>query len=415
MSLKASIRGTMPSLMPALMSEEADSQKKFKAKIKLGTKRVGKWEKKGFRNPARVDGVTFFHWQKAKRLEEAYKFSKFNRKLEIPQYNDAEYETHFASNGWTRKETDYLFEMCRTWDLRFIVIVDKWNPPAGSIKQKRTVEEIKDRYYTIQRGLLPLRKQSEEDGAVSPLLQHVYDPLREAERKRQEDQQTNRTPEEMALESEITSECARIDATFKKHSEDALKYLRLIKKQQKYYANLKLERQAYQAAKDLDERAKASRRPPGSTSPAPTSSSAMDVDDPSATTSGAPLSALGHSKLTRRHPAAFSRVHAKSYTTSLVPLLNQQKYTSLYSKAMPELGVESVPRSGFIIIAAVTELRCDLLLLHEMQKLCAEKTYEIEVLKTLQKTLQDRLKAPPQSSSSSAARAVPSSSMDVDN
>lgn len=442
MALKGTSRGNATTLVPTLIGEGAESQKKFKAKIKLGTKRVGKWEKKQFKNPARTDGVQFFRWQKSKKLEDqVYRFAKRNRKLSIPKYTDAEYESYFKTALWTRAETEYLFEMCNNFDLRFIVISDRWRPPEGSIKETRTVEELKDRYYTIQRGLLPLRKVSEEDSSQSILLKHPYDPLREAERKRQEEESTNRTEEELAEEIEITGEIARIDATFKKHAEDALKYLRLIKKQQKYFANLRAERMAYQAAKDYDEKTKYSKR--SSSNATATSSSAMDVDAPAAgsttlatpfsaansagsasaatsmpppsssspapslstlSASGANLSSLsGAQKLSRRHPAAYSRTHSKAYTASLVPQLNQPKYTALYMKVMPELGIDAVPKGSFVIVSAVTELRCDLLLLHEMQRLVAEKSYELEVLKRVHKDLQERVKNAPSSSASSSA------------
>lgn len=41
---------------------------------------------------------------------------------------------------WTKEETDQLFELCERFDLRFIVIADRF--PSS-----RTVEELKDRYY----------------------------------------------------------------------------------------------------------------------------------------------------------------------------------------------------------------------------------------------------------------------------
>lgn len=413
MALRGTSRGNGASLVPTLVEDSAEGQKKFKAKIKLRTKRVGKWEKKPFKNPGRKDGVMFVHWAKAKQLEETYKYAKRNRRLAIPKYNDAEYESYFKTDQWTKEETDYLFEMCNTYDLRFIVICDRWEPPVGSKKVLRTVEELKDRYYMIQRGLLPLRKVADEDMSQNPLLKHVYDPLREAERKRQEDESTHRTEEDLAVESEITSECGRIDATFKRHAEDALKYLRLIKKQQKYFNNLKLERMAYQAAKELDERTKAKRA--GIATP----TSAMDVDTttgastaPTASSTApaiaAPLTASGNLKLSRRHPAAYSRTHAKPYVTPLTPQLNQPKYNALFAKAMPELGIESVPKGSFVMAAAVTELRCDLVLLHEMQRITAEKSYELDVLRRLHKSLQDRLKSSP--SIPSASRPSHSSS-----
>lgn len=42
---------------------------------------------------------------------------------------------------WTKEETDQLFDFCERFDLRFIVIADRF--PSS-----RTVEELKDRYYS---------------------------------------------------------------------------------------------------------------------------------------------------------------------------------------------------------------------------------------------------------------------------
>lgn len=47
---------------------------------------------------------------------------------------DSSYQT------WTKEETDHLFELCERFDLRFIIIADRF-------PTQRTVEELKDRYY----------------------------------------------------------------------------------------------------------------------------------------------------------------------------------------------------------------------------------------------------------------------------
>lgn len=41
---------------------------------------------------------------------------------------------------WTKEETDQLFDLCERFDLRFIVIADRF--PSS-----RSVEELKSRYY----------------------------------------------------------------------------------------------------------------------------------------------------------------------------------------------------------------------------------------------------------------------------
>lgn len=43
--------------------------------------------------------------------------------------------------NWSREETDQLFDMCERFDMRFIIIADRFSPP-------RTVEELKQRYYS---------------------------------------------------------------------------------------------------------------------------------------------------------------------------------------------------------------------------------------------------------------------------
>jgi hypothetical protein len=63
--------------------------------------------------------------------------ARFNVQIDVPFYTDIEYETYFRDVYWSRDETDYLFEMCRRYDLRFIVIADRyeWNSPT-----KRSME-----------------------------------------------------------------------------------------------------------------------------------------------------------------------------------------------------------------------------------------------------------------------------------
>ncbi len=46
-----------------------------------------------------------------------------------------------VKKGWSREETDNLFDLCEQFDLRFIIIADRFTPP-------RTVEELKGRYYS---------------------------------------------------------------------------------------------------------------------------------------------------------------------------------------------------------------------------------------------------------------------------
>ena len=44
------------------------------------------------------------------------------------KYTDAEYGLHLNNDeSWTKAETDYLFELCKRYDLRFFIIHDRWD------------------------------------------------------------------------------------------------------------------------------------------------------------------------------------------------------------------------------------------------------------------------------------------------
>ena len=66
--------------------------------------------------------------------------------VEMPTYSDMEYQQHLHDENWTRQETDYLFDMCKRFDLRFIIISDKWDREQYP---SRSVEDLKERYYNI--------------------------------------------------------------------------------------------------------------------------------------------------------------------------------------------------------------------------------------------------------------------------
>ena len=56
-----------------------------------------------------------------------FNFFRFNKKLEMPTFSDAEYHNHLMVEGWTRPETDHLIDLCGRFDLRFPIIHDRWD------------------------------------------------------------------------------------------------------------------------------------------------------------------------------------------------------------------------------------------------------------------------------------------------
>jgi DNA methyltransferase 1-associated protein 1 len=59
------------------------------------------------------------------------------------EYSQFEYDQHLADLDWTSHETTYLFDLLRTYDLRFIVAADRYEyrvPKAEGSAKVRTVE-----------------------------------------------------------------------------------------------------------------------------------------------------------------------------------------------------------------------------------------------------------------------------------
>lgn len=66
--------------------------------------------------------------------------------VDVPVYSDLEYQQHLHDEGWTRQETDHLFDLCKRFDIRFIVVHDRWDKQRY---RQRSVEDLKERYYSV--------------------------------------------------------------------------------------------------------------------------------------------------------------------------------------------------------------------------------------------------------------------------
>ncbi|XP_057320061.1 DNA methyltransferase 1-associated protein 1 [Microplitis mediator] len=178
-----------------------DTGKGYKqARAKLGMKKVRPWKWTPFTNPARTDGAVFHHWRRVADNTKEYPFAKFNKKIPVPSYSNTEYNQHLAANGWTRAETDHLFDLCRRFDLRFIVIQDRWDrskfPP-------RTVEDLKERYYQVCGALTKSKSYSDKI--------YVFDADHEKRRKEQLKKLFERTPELVGEEQTLLTELRKIE------------------------------------------------------------------------------------------------------------------------------------------------------------------------------------------------------------
>ncbi|KAI5398975.1 swr complex subunit [Lathyrus oleraceus] len=132
-----------------------------------------------------------------------YSFAKYNMSVDITRYTDEEYEKYLANPNWTKEETDQLFDLCDRFNLKFIVIADRF--PSS-----RTVEELKDRYYSVSRAILIARNPSSRDGAVDPLVKEPYNVSQEIKRKRALSLILSQTKRQERIDEEVLAEAKRI-------------------------------------------------------------------------------------------------------------------------------------------------------------------------------------------------------------
>ncbi len=109
---------------------------------------------------------SIYHWVPKEDKDKVSSYSKFNVKIDFVEYNDDEYKNHLKvfifilfwiwkdlDPSWTKEETDYLWDLIEKFDARFLVIYDRYDP-----KYNRSVEDIKERYYSICKKLLEVLK-----------------------------------------------------------------------------------------------------------------------------------------------------------------------------------------------------------------------------------------------------------------
>ncbi|XP_063700040.1 DNA methyltransferase 1-associated protein 1 [Culicoides brevitarsis] len=192
-------------------------------KARLGMKKVRKWEWAPFTNPARKDGAVFHHWRRATDEQKEYPFAKFNKQLQIPTYTINEYNTHLRTNPskWNKQQTDHLFDLAKRFDVRFVVMADRWDRDMHGTK---SVEDLKERYYEVSGILQKVRGQ-----ATNPEKKiYVYDAEHERKRKEQLRKLFDRTQKEIEEEQQLLNELKKIEVRKKEREKKTQDLQKLI-------------------------------------------------------------------------------------------------------------------------------------------------------------------------------------------
>ncbi|KAL7294912.1 hypothetical protein TKK_0011833 [Trichogramma kaykai] len=316
-----------------------------KIKAKLGMKRVRAWEWTPFTNPARTDGAIFHHWRRVVDAGKEYPFAVFNKKVPIPTYTHTEYVQHLVTSGWTEAETDHLFDLCKRFDLRFIIIHDRWDKKFTA----RSVEDLKNRYYQVCASLNKVKNQHEK-------IYH-YDYEHEKKRKEQLKKLFERTQKQVEEEQTLLIELRKIEQRKKERDRKTQDLQKLIT-----------------AADNQTETKKNDRKSSKKTN----TTSRQKVSRSDSTNTG---------KLHVAEPTGIkfpdvknSGVSLRSQRIKLPSSLGQKKMKGI-EQTLVELNIDSNPPPTEQICQQFNELRSDIVLHYELKQALNTCNFELQSLR----------------------------------
>mmetsp|Transcript_20955 Transcript_20955/g.70362 ORF Transcript_20955/g.70362 Transcript_20955/m.70362 type:complete len:417 (-) Transcript_20955:241-1491(-) len=209
--------------VPLVPTDLALKEKRFSG-------RVSRWAWRGFTSSARTDGLVLGHWVQATDKSADYKFARFNKTVHVPKYTDEEYDALLTDPDWPREKTDRLMALVKRFDMRFVVVHDRWEGPE-------TVEDLKGRYYAVARALARARLDAQREGkrvppgekAVAeddPELAVVYDKAHEQERKAAFEAVYRRDPAQVREELRLLEQARTIELRLKEARRQQLRALK---------------------------------------------------------------------------------------------------------------------------------------------------------------------------------------------
>ncbi|XP_067934765.1 DNA methyltransferase 1-associated protein 1-like [Watersipora subatra] len=326
-----------------------ESTKGYKAmKAKLGISKVRPWSWMPFQNPARKDAAIFYHWRRNADEGKDYPFAAFNKTAEVMEYTDNEYQLQLSCDGWSRAETDHLMELAKRFDLRYIVMHDRWNT---DLFPKRSVEDIKERYYNIANTLLKIRAPAGQEPRI-----RVFDGDHERRRKQQLINLYDRTEDEVDEEQDLLAELKKIEMRKKEREKKTADLQKLISAAETQGGEQRKVERKYGMAAHLHKKKHHAMIRGVSTSLTPD-------------TTGIRFTEVKQAGVTLRS----ARLK--------LPNSVAQKKAKAIEHVLEDLGIDINPIATEEIISNYNELRQDIVLLYELKLALANCEYELQTLK----------------------------------
>nr|QCP57315.1 DNA methyltransferase 1-associated protein 1 [Neoseiulus barkeri] len=321
-------------------------------KAKLGIKKVRQWKWMPFNNPARKDGFKLNHWVRSNEEAREYAFCNFNKQVPIPTYTDAEYTQHLMCNTWTKAETDYLFEMANRFDLRFVIMKDRWDRQTY---QDRDVEDIKDRYYSVCNSLKKIRAPPGTEVKIQ-----AFDAEHERRRKEQLHKLLSRTPEEVEEEQNLIQELRKIELRKKEREKKTQDLQKLIQDNEQRASQQQQKKSSAPVVSGVKKK-----KERNSVSVAP---SLVDISQIESTAA-------------IKYPEFKTSVASlRSSRMKLPPNIGLKKSKAL-EQMLKELNVDPNPPAFPDVVQQFNELRNDMMVLYELKQILITTEYDLNALR----------------------------------
>lgn len=242
-----------------------------------------------------------------------------------------------------------------------------------------------DRYYSVSNKILNIRCKDDNELMNHPLYNFKYDIQKEIDRKRYYEQLTDKTEEQLLNEESLLVEFGRIHSSFQRHSRETQKLIKQISKQQQSF-NLykeKLLKKAEEENRKIQQKLLSKKKRKSSTN---------DDDDDGIYTTTKKKKKIKKPQqknndtqqipqIKQEKKESLASIKTGMTSNTFVTSAQYQKYQTQIASGLVELGIDPRPRSNPIASFYLQEIKSDIVLLLEMQKVIAEKNYQLAVLK----------------------------------
>lgn len=336
---------------PLLPTDTASGSGYKQTKARLGMKKVRKWEWAPFTNPGRKDNAAFHHWRRVADEPKPYPFAQFNKQLTIPTFTANEFNAHLRTSAqkWSKPQTDHLFELAQRFDLRFIIMADRWDKSAFGAK---TVDDLKERYYEVVAILNRVR-------GIGDKKAFVFDSEHERRRKDQLRKLFERTQKQVEEEQLLLSELKKIESRKREREKKTQDLQKLISQADQQGDNANSSSAARKQEKKLNKKKQIT----------PARPSKVDFVVSAVESAGIKFSDLRG-----------TGVSLRSQKMKLPSNVGQKKAKAL-EQVLQEFKVDPAPPPTEELCNAFNELRSDMVLLCELRSALGTCLFELESLK----------------------------------